>query len=95
MKVINQREIASMANHWLNTPVNGYLGSGYGQDTKSLLQAPLMSLAAEGWISKAREDVFVLQSFSSDIVNLYASRSNIDKLELIFEIGDNEIQVPL
>ena len=40
MATITGKDIQEMVRHWLNTPVCGYLGSGYGQDAKALLQLP-------------------------------------------------------
>ena len=38
--------IQAMVSDWLDTPVNGYLGSGYGSDTRALLQRPPVRLCA-------------------------------------------------
>jgi len=35
---ITPDDIVGMVRHWLSTPVEAYLGSGYGSDVRALLQ---------------------------------------------------------
>lgn len=87
MKTITGTEISEMVDHWLHTPVNGYLGSDYGQDAKSLLQRPHMEGAANGFLRKLREDVPVLDALSADAVALYGQPSGVDRLDIVLEVS--------
>ena len=93
MAKITPVDIQDMARHWLNTPAGGYLGSDYGQDVKSLLQRPLMDTAADGFISKLRADVPVLQVLPSGAVNLYGVPSGADRLGLVLDIAGQPLDV--
>ena len=87
MKTITGTEISEMVDHWLHTPVNGYLGSDYGQDAKSLLQRPHMEGAANGFLRKLREDVPVLDALPADAVALYGQPSGVDRLDIVLEVS--------
>ncbi len=54
MATITGNEIQGMVGHWLKTPVNGYLGSDYGQDVKALLQQPQTDGAPDAFLQKLR-----------------------------------------
>lgn len=92
--IITGNNIQDMVSHWLKTPVNGYLGSDYGQDIKSLLQNPLSSGEPEAVLQKLRVDVPVLQSIPDGSVNLYSMQTPPDRLDLVIEVGGQAIQVP-
>lgn len=62
MATITGKDIQEMVRHWLNTPVEGYLGSGYGQDAKALLQLPQADGAPEAFLEKMRQDIPALQA---------------------------------
>lgn len=87
MKTITGEDIAAMVEHWLGTPVNGYLGSGYGQDLPSLLQRPHAEGAADGFMQKMREDIPVLTALPGDAVSLYGTPSGIDRLDIVLEVA--------
>ncbi|SFL02655.1 hypothetical protein SAMN05216302_10271 [Nitrosomonas aestuarii] len=91
---IDGKEIQAMVSHWLKTPVNGYLGSDYGQDIKSILQSPLSEGTAEAQIQKLRADVAVLQVLPENSTNLYSVKTAPDKVELIIEVAGQAIEVP-
>ncbi|WP_262966978.1 hypothetical protein [Methylobacter psychrophilus] len=40
-------DLQLMTGYWLKSLVNGYLGSKYGSDTKSILQLPQSDLSAD------------------------------------------------
>ncbi len=83
-----------MVSHWLHTPVNGYLGSDYGQDLKSLLQLPQSDGRPEEQLQKLREDVPVLQVLPPNSVNLYGVQTLPDRLDLVIEVAGQAINVP-
>lgn len=86
MKTITGDDIAGMVEHWLSTPVNGYLGSGYGQDLPSLLQRPHSDGAADGFMRKMREDVQILTALPGDAVTLYGQPVGVDRLDIVLEV---------
>lgn len=94
MATITGNDIQSMVSHWLKTPVNGYLGSDYGQDIKSLLHLPQSDGSSEAQLQKLRSDVPALQSIPEGSVNLYSVNSAPDRLDLIIEVAGMAIQVP-
>lgn len=51
-----------MVSHWLHTPVNGYLGSSYGQDIKALLHRPQADGAPGALLQKLPQPVVALPS---------------------------------
>lgn len=94
MATITGNDIQGMVGHWLKTPVNGYLGSDYGQDAKALLQRPQDDGAAEGFLQKLRSDVPVLQALPDGSVNLYGVQTAPDRLDLMIEVAGQTIQIP-
>jgi len=93
MVAINGNDIQNMVRHWLNTPVGGYLGSDYGQDTKSLLQRPHAEGASDSFLLKMRTDVPVLQALPASSMNLYGIPSAPDRLDLVVEIAGQAINL--
>ena len=87
MSEITGNDIQAMIRHWLETPVNGYLGSSYGQDTKSLLQRPQSDGAADDYLDKLLGDVSVLQALPEGSANLYGIQSAPDRLDLVLEVA--------
>ena len=53
--MITAQDIQRMITHWLQTPPNGYLGSDYSGDAKSLLQKALHSGVADAFIEKMKK----------------------------------------
>lgn len=94
MATITGNEIHGMVGHWLNTPVNGYLGSGYGQDVKALLQQPQADGAPDAFLQKLRSDVPVLQALPAGSTNLYGVQTPPDRLDLVIEVAGQVIEVP-
>ena len=93
MATITGNEIQGMVGHWLKTPVNGYLGSDYGQDVKALLQQPQTDGAPDAFLQKLRSDVTVLQALPTGSLNLYGVPSLPDRLDLIVEVAGQTIEV--
>jgi hypothetical protein len=92
--IIDGNSIQGMVSHWLKTPVNGYLGSNYGQDIKSLLQLPMSDGSPEATLQKLRNDVPILQVLPPGSTNLYAVQTYPDKTELIIEVAGRPVTVP-
>lgn len=83
-----------MIGHWLKTPVNGYLGSDYGQDAFSLLQVPMKdSSRADAYLDKLRTDVSVLNALPSGMINLYQKARDTDKEAIVINVAGQEITV--
>lgn len=93
MATITGKDIHEMVRHWLNTPVEGYLGSGYGQDAKALLQLAQSSGRPEAFLAKMRQDIPALQMLPPGSLNLYAVRTPPDKVELFIDVAGAAIQV--
>lgn len=93
MATITTRDLSSMVSHWLGCPVDGYLGSGYGSDIKSLVQTPMASGLADGQIAKCRQDIPLLLNAAPDAVNVYAYDKSMDQKVIVFEVGGNLIEV--
>ena len=91
---ITGSDIQEMVSHWLHVPVNGYLGSSYGQDIKALLHRPQADGAPEALLQKLRVDVPVLQALPSGAINLYSVQTPPDRLDLVIEVAGQAIAVP-
>lgn len=77
-----------MVRHWLETPVNGYLGSGYGSDAMSLLQrSQFFGGQADGFVRKLKRDVSVLEVLPSDAVSLYGTTEGVDRLRISLDVA--------
>lgn len=90
---VTAKEIEGMIEHWLSTPVNGYLGSGYGQDIKALLQLPHSSTAADQFIRKLVVDIPLLASMPPDQIAIYAAPSGIDRLDIVLEVAGSSFNI--
>jgi len=95
MSKITQQDLHGMVGHWLTTPVNGYLGSDYGQDVRTLLQQPLEVAAdnAADVLDKLRSDVPLLQALPKGALNLYGVPVDPDRLHLFIEVAGQAIEV--
>lgn len=79
-------DIHEFIGYWLRTPVNSRLGQGFGQDLKAFLQLPLVTGAADDFIDKMREDLFVLDTLPANSTNIYQVDDGIDKLGIYLEV---------
>lgn len=68
-----------MISHWLETPVNGYLGSGYGAATKDMLQTPHKTGMADAFLQKLRVDVPLAGALPPAALNMFAVDDGPDK----------------
>lgn len=91
MASINGDDLARMVRHWLATPVNGYLGSGYGSDIHALLQQPQASGLGDEFIDKMMADIPILRQLPRGSVNVYFEEVGNDSKRLLIQVGDIEI----
>ena len=90
---ITGKDVQDMVSHWLSTPTNGYRGSGYGQDVKSLLQQSQNSGKADELLAKMRVDIPVLQVMPQGSTNIYAVTSGVDRLDIVIEVAGQAFAV--
>lgn len=90
---ITPRDVYGMVDHWIKTPVNGYLGSRYGSDLKSLLQTPQAAGIADGLIAKCRQDVPILTTAGPEAVSVWGESVGSDELRIVFRVLDQDIEV--
>lgn len=93
MTAITGRDVQDMIGHWLRSPVEGYLGSSYGQDAKAILQTPQSSGEADRFIAKLREDVPVVDALPAGAINLYGFASEADKLNIVLEVAGRSFDI--
>lgn len=82
-----------MVTHWLGCPPNGYLGSDYGADVKSMLHTPMSSPAADDLIAKCRLDIPLLSVAPPGTLNVASSDVDFDRKEILFEVMGQVISV--
>lgn len=85
MDKIGASDLQDFIRHWLETPVNGYLGSGYGSDPQSLLHTPLKAGLADGFLNKMRADLPLIAALPRGALNLYAVDEGPDKLKIFID----------
>lgn len=94
---VNSLEIMEMINHWIGTPVNGYLGSDYGCDLNSLLQLPISKVnqVADSLLDKLKKDVPILKALPAGSVNIFGQKvpETFDKYEIFITVYDNKISL--
>ena len=90
-QTISVEDVNEMIVHWLNTSTNSYLGSGYGQDIKSLLQLPSSDNRIDDIITKLINDIPLLNMFSNSI-NIYKSIKD-DKVNIILEFAGQQFNL--
>lgn len=90
---LTMQDIAGMVRHWLETPVNGYLGSSYGNDLKALLQQPMNSGLGDEFLQKLITDVPVLASLPAGSLNLYLEPISKDRQRLIIDLAGTQVSV--
>lgn len=91
--VINGELLQQMVSHWLRTPPNGYLGSGYGSDPMSLLQGAMLSSNADAFISKMRDDIPLIGALPANAVNMYFEDTGNDTKVLYIEVMDSLVSI--
>jgi hypothetical protein len=93
MDKITPADIQEMVSHWLATPLNGYLGSGFGQTVTDLLQTPLRTGQADAVIAKLRRDVPILGALPRGTINLFSIPEGPDKLRIFINVNGTEVDV--
>ena len=94
MNQIKGEDIQKFVDHWLKTPVNGYLGSGYGQDLPALLQRPQADGSADDFVDKLREDIAIINALPEGTTNLYGIQTVPDRLDLVIEVAGKIFTIP-
>ncbi len=90
---ITGSDLQSMISHWLATPPNSYLGSGYGAPTKDMLQTPMKTGLADAFLNKMRVDVPLAGALPPGALNLYAIDRGPDRREFYIEASGELVQL--
>ncbi|WP_186083645.1 hypothetical protein [Burkholderia gladioli] len=93
MTKITTTDVQDMASHWLETPLNGYLGSSYGSNIPDFLQRPLATGQADGVITKLRADVPLIGALPAGSVNLYAQDVPPDQRNYFLDIAGQAVEI--
>jgi hypothetical protein len=93
MENITKTDLIDMIRHWLNTPVNGYLGSDYGADIKSMLQSPMSTGIADALIAKLRKDVPLVAALPAGVVNIYYRDEGPDKRTIYMDVAGEPVLI--
>lgn len=91
--MIDRSDILAMLDHWLNTPVNGYFGSGYGADLNSLLLKSMTSDVADRFIEKMKRDLPILQQLDADQLAIYSTDQGFERKVIVLQVGDIAIDL--
>lgn len=91
MAKITPVEVQDMVRHWLTTPVNGYLGSGYGSNLRDMLMAPMAAGEGDKFVAKLVRDVPVLQAAAPGQINAYITDEIPDRRRVLIEVGGDII----
>lgn len=85
--LLTPERIHRMVTHWLNTPVNGYDGSDYGNDLASVLMSPFSAGLADAQIAKLKRDVPILATLPAGAIAIYAQQVPPDELFVTLRVG--------
>lgn len=80
-----------MIRHWIATPPNGYLGSGYGSDLKAMLQNPMKTGIADSLLAKLRVDIPLVAALPPSALNIYAVDDGPDKRTIYIDVAGQMI----
>lgn len=86
-------EAQAFLTHWLDTPVNGYLGSGYGSNLKDMLHQPQKTGMGDAVLNKIRVDLPLFGALPRERLNMYAVDQGPDTRRLYIEISGEMIEV--
>lgn len=86
-------EIQGMVRHWLSTPPNGYLGSGYGTDVMAMLQNPMGAGIGDGFIAKMREDLPIIGALPAGAINVYFEDKGNDSKILWIDVSGSLVGI--
>jgi hypothetical protein len=87
-------DIQAAVSHWLHTPPNSYLGSGYGAPLADLLMQPLASGIGDTLIAKLREDIPIIRTMDPSAIAMYSRDVGPDRVELFIEVAGVMVEVP-
>ncbi len=86
-------DLQKSISHWLATPVNGYLGSGYGSDAPAMLQNPQRAGLADSFLTKLQSDVPLAGALPRNALNMYAVDRGPDRKEIYIEASGALVSV--
>lgn len=89
--MIDAPAVKAMVVHWLATPPNGYFGSGYGADVRTMLLRDLSADSADALLKKLRRDLPLLDQFSDQQLRIETAVSGHDSLYVYLMIGAIQI----
>lgn len=90
---LNGEELQGMVRHWLKSPAEGYLGSGYGSSPLELLQKPMTSGLGDAFVQKMENDILLLTSLPKGAVSVYFEDKGNDSKVLHVVCYDSKISV--
>ena len=70
---ISPYDVQRMVRHWLNTPLNGYLGDDFGNNLPDYLQSPQAANSANEILRKMYSDLPVLLLLPSGAISVQSS----------------------
>lgn len=85
--MIDYNKIMAMIAHWLESEINGYIGSDYGPDYNSLFLSPLSRPVANSFIEKMKSDIPLLKKLSADQIQLWAEDEGFEKKIIYLRVG--------
>lgn len=92
-KPIDGIEVQGMVSHWLSTPPNGYLGSGYGSNVGDLPMTPLAGGTVDEVIAKLKDDVPILRRLPGAEVDIYAVAEKPDIMRLYISVAGDLVAI--
>ena len=92
MESVNRENVTRIINHRLRTPVNGYFGSSFGNDFKSVLFSAMNSSEADEIIQKLKSDE-PLVKLLGDNVDIFIVDRGYDKKDFIININGMEFNL--
>lgn len=85
--MIDSNKIMAMLAHWLESEINGYIGSDYGPDFNSIFLAPLSAPVANTFIEKMKSDIPILKQLSADQFQIWAQDEGFETKIIYLRIG--------
>ncbi|KYQ83275.1 hypothetical protein AWW72_14855 [Acinetobacter sp. NRRL B-65365] len=92
--MIDSNKIMAMIKHWLQSEVNGYLGSDYGPDWNALFLGPLSAPVANTFIEKMKRDIPILKQLSADQLQLWSQNEGFETETIYLRLA-NQIAINL
>jgi hypothetical protein len=93
MSKITAPDLQDMIRHWLSTPPNGYLGSGYGSPLKDMLQSPMKTGMADGFLAKLRSDVPLAGALPASALNMFSVDQGPDIRRIYIEASGQMVEL--